>query len=218
MMTPTQQAIDTAQNVDQLASMFSILRDRYAFRGTVLQILVLAASFFTFTLSIAADRLLLRIGLDPEGARDWMGLLSGVVVFAAIVDMRLDYRGRAALLDEGAKRLYDLKGLLRAAVAHDKITAQEMDALREQYAEVTKMLPGLPEGQFLPLKAAHQRKRRLSALVSSYPGTPLWILRLRLWIDGASRWPRLAQGASKPDREDMTAQPVSEAQPTSPNP
>jgi len=216
-MTPMQQAIDTSQNVDQLASMYSILRDRYAFRGTVLQILVLAASFFTFALSIAADRLLLRIGLDPDGARDWMGLLSGVVVFAAIVDMRLDYRGRAALLDEGAKRLYDLKGVLRAAVAQDMVTPQEMDRLHEQYTAVAKVLPGLPEGQFLPLKAAHQRKRRLSALVSRYPGTPLWILRLRLWIDGVSRWPRLDQGVSKPGQEPLASQPVSEAQPTSLN-
>lgn len=190
-MTPLQEVADRTEKVDQLATMYSSLRDRYEFRGTLIQILILAASLGLFALSIAEDKILLRVGLEPAATREWMAVLSGAVVLAAIIEMRLDYRGKAAVLNEGAKRIYDLKLTFKPAAASDVITNDELALLRDQYGDVMKVLPGLPEGQFLPLKAAHKRKRRLSDLVTSYPGTPLWLLRFRLWIDGLSRWPSL---------------------------
>jgi hypothetical protein len=160
--------------------MYSILRDRYSRGATALQLSILLASFFLLVLSLASDALVARLMPDPATARDWAVILATLVFAVSILDMHLDWRGRAGAYREAAQHLYGLKAKYRSAFSQDPVSIRTLQVLREEYAAVNERLPGIPERYFLGLKAAHKRKVALSKLLDSYPSVPIWVLRVRL--------------------------------------
>jgi hypothetical protein len=192
LVTPDEEVRRQKRLADQSSSMYSILRDRYAGRALVLELALLSAAFLLLVLSLAPDNLLIRVRLDPNSARDWAALLSALVFLLGLVTARLDYRGRASLYGDAARRLYVLKAVLDGILAASTITASDALRARAEYGRAMESITPIGEREFLGLKAAHLRKVRLSKLVDLYPSVPLWMLRLRLLradLSGDARGP-----------------------------
>src|SRR5204863_4472803 len=142
------------------------------------------ASAATTALAIASADVFALLPVPVASVRSAFALL-GVAAFAAsLVQMRLDWGGRALLFAGAADTCAQLKQRLREATAatDQSQPGRREDVLRE-YRVVTATLPRIPERDFVRLKAAHRQKVALSRQVEQQPFTPLWYLRWRAMLN-----------------------------------
>lgn len=163
---------------DQMLTGHSILRDRYRRRERALNLAVLAASLAILVISFLASDWI-------DGARNVVGVLAAIVFFAALVEARVDLRGRAARHKDAGVRLAALKARYKALPADlNTVPSAELEELIEEYGRVSNSITPIPDRNFHGLKAAHLRKITLSRMIDKSPGTPVWLMRLHVLWDG----------------------------------
>jgi hypothetical protein len=113
-----------------------------------------------------------------------LGILTMLTFFLALLDLIVDWRGRAAAHDDATARMADLKGQLRGVtLSDDSVDAGDVD-LRASYEHTMSSIVAIPESQFLAMKAKHHRKIALSKLIDVHPGAPLLYLRMLAVLHG----------------------------------
>ena len=166
---------------DMLCTGHAVLRDRYARRALVLDILVLALSTWLVALAFV-DPTVNRI-LTPRlfSATVWVGVLSVGVFFLSLVQMKTDFKGRS----EAHKRTLDLyaevkreAGYILAAGAVDPVDCRRV---LSRYDLASAVGEPLPEVDFLKLKARHRIKVALSKRLDDAPSASIGLLRLSMW-------------------------------------
>lgn len=171
---------------DLMLSAHSTLRDRNRLVG---QLLILAI----IVLSILG-----LLGAFVEGERRldfvvtaryqiWLGVLSALIFFLAMVDLVVDWRGRARLHADAAGRLGELKLKLRGAQLGDDWATSDSVDLATEFAGTMAAIVEIPDRKFNGLKAKHLRKVEISRRLSNRPGARIWWLRYELLRDGFSR-------------------------------
>jgi hypothetical protein len=166
--------------LDQSITAFSILRDRYRRRSTALTVAMVAAGVALVLLTFGAEEVLMTLGLDGAGGRVWIGIFGSLVFVASLVELRVDWQGRASLYAWAADRFADLKLDYGSYMDGPEPSEVREAELRGQYQSAVSAAPRIPERDFLKLKQAHLQKVALSKMVSRSPGTPMAVLRWRL--------------------------------------
>jgi hypothetical protein len=158
--------------------MHASLRDQWALKALCLNVCLLVASSFLCAF-VFAD--LSVFGVTPDASRIALGLLSIATFSLSLVELRVDWKGKATLHNDAVKKLSALKNEYRQSYSRFKgCDREENDRLSEEYSKVLTDIISVPEAQFLSLKAEYLSKVELSRLISRYPGVPLGLLRLKL--------------------------------------
>jgi hypothetical protein len=179
--------------LDMMLSGHSSLSEKYRRRSTGLILAIMALSILGSTLALQDDKSvdIFSINLDSKG---WLALLSGLVFFLSIVELVLDWRGRAWSHEDAANRLGKLKGeFRRAEVSEDMVQMDGID-LDLEYDQATAAIVEIPNSVFNRLKAKHRRKIEISKLLDESPGAPLLLLRWRVFKEGVKK-----PGRSEPE-------------------
>lgn len=160
----------------------SSLRDRYRRREVSVTVAVMALSILATGFAFVPEIEHLHIGPITARLGVWLGILTSLIFFLALLDLTLDWRRCSWAHDDAARRLGVLKGEFRAAtVSEGAVDSGSLD-LRTRYEEVMAAVRPIPERQFLRLKAKHARKIVVSKLIDSHPGAPLVYLHcLAMW-------------------------------------
>jgi len=169
----------------QSVSMHSVLADRYAAQALFVDIVLLSCSVVFCATVIASDEFFRRQGLDPQTVRDVRAAASVFSFMAAVVSLRVDWKGASARHRESARKLSSAVAQFRSARQSDgtwlAIASSELD---RAYHDACGACVPIQEKHFLKLKAHHLRKVEISKMLDRSPGSPLFILRFRLWLAG----------------------------------
>ena len=157
------------------------LRDRYARRAFVLDLLTLGVSTWLVALAFVEPRL--NVTLTPFGwdGQIWIGTLGTGVFFLTLVQIKTDWKGRS----DAHKRTLDVyaevkreAGYLLSADAYDHDACQRVLSRYDMAASVG--VP-IPEVEFLAQKQRHLVKVALSKQLDSRPAASVAWLRIMLW-------------------------------------
>lgn len=166
--------------VDQMLSMHSALRDRYARRAKLLTLGILGCSVILCTVTFLPDDALKPLGVSASANRFLIGGFSSIIFFLSIVELCVSWGEVSRRHGEASESLAKFKQQHRAATCSGKVEPGMCAKLTEEFGRLMAELPRIPDKQFPSLKAYHLRKVRLSQMIDSHVGCPVWLLRLRL--------------------------------------
>lgn len=171
---------------DQMVTMYSVLRDQYSARATKLTLGIMASSVILCACTFLPDDALIMVGLSSLGTKVVLGVFSSIVLFLSIAELKVDWKERSGLYGEAAENVAGLKAKYRDVRNSCLQPSPEViHELAVQYDSIMGSLPGVPDLRFAKLKAYHLKKLKLSQMIDSKPGCPLWILRLQLMWEGS---------------------------------
>ena len=172
--------------LDQMLSSHSALSERYRHRANGLVLLVMALSIISATLALQSEGQFSVLGVSLE-TKVWLAILAGLIFFLSIVELVVNWRGRAWAHAHAAERLGELKAQFRRAeLRGGEVDGKGVD-LGAAYDEAMTAIVEIPNSAFNRLKAKHRRKVALSRLLDDSPGVPLFYLRWRIFLDGMRR-------------------------------
>lgn len=186
--------------IDQMTTMHSVLRDRYARQAFLLNSGLLVASIFLNAFVFVDDKFYSTVGLKPDIAKLGLGISSIVVLGLSIIEFRVDWEGKASEHGEAAERFAALKSKYRQVYAATKgDDPKKNQSLSREFEKLHKTLTPIPEVDFPRLKAKHLVKRTLSERISRNPKAPVWFLMLQLRYEGIRQ--AFEEGRHQTDRE-----------------
>jgi len=164
--------------LDQTLSMHTMLRDRYARLALILDIMLLACSVTFCATTFARDEAFTKVGLSSQNVRYVLGIASVSAFFASLVALRVDWKGKSALHRDAVQRLTTVLALFRELHRDDGTWPQDRGAeLHQAYWRAMNHIVEVPTGAFVGLKARHLRKVKVSKMLDSMPGCPVFVLR-----------------------------------------
>jgi len=177
--------------INMMTTMHAVLRDRYQRRAFLLSVSMLGAAIALNAFVFVSDEILTALFLgNAERAKLGIGVVSVVLLVAAVVELRVDWASKGKSHDEAVHRLGRLKSQYRAVYSRREEGIElrtEESNLSEEYGRVFAELPSIPDRQFAPLKAYHRFKCELSRQLDLDPAVPYWMVWLRVRISGALR-------------------------------
>jgi hypothetical protein len=183
-----QEVIELARRrrvVDMMLTAHSVLRDRYARRASVVDVIGLAFSVVLCLFTWPDPALIRYAGVNDNLARIILGLCAAAVFCVSVVQLRVDWKARGAEHQKAAEKLARVKALYRR-VKHEVENSggEGEDRLASAFEEGDALIEdirAIPEREFIPLKALHNRKVTVSRVLDRFPGASLRLLRWAIW-------------------------------------
>ena len=177
--------------IKQTLSMHADLRDEYSRASCFAQIVTVVACTLICAMTFASDQLYSVLGVSAASGTVVVGF-AGIAAFtASLALLVLDWRGRATEHREAAKLWSRALREFRTKRAEDQTwPGSTWDELNALYWHTSQYSVEVPSGRFNGLKGRYLRKVLISRLQSRYPGSPLFLiwLKVRLWhLFGALR-------------------------------
>lgn len=169
---------------DQSCTAYAHLRDKYRRYSFWLDLSVLLLSGWLASMVFVQPHIAVALSPKQVPSDIWIGLLSIGAFALSLVQLQVNWKGRAQLYQQAALSLSAFVKEHRSAVG--TITGQQAEAALARYSALTDGLEPIPESQFLVLKKKHRLKIELSRLLDEHPGAslPLWRLRIALRDNG----------------------------------
>lgn len=166
---------------DMMLTMHSLLRDRFSFRARLFDISLLVVAVILCSLTFLDPALIDFFKIDPMVTRVVIGICAIGVFLLSVVSLRVEWKERAARHQQACKILAEIKTQARNLANSGELSdTTEVHEFLRTASERMRVLPEVPDSEFLRLKARHLQKMEISRYLSSYPGVPIWLLRLRL--------------------------------------
>ena len=167
---------------DQMITAHSLLGSSFRRRALGVDLIVLVGSGLSASLAFVDPtiaRFLIPTSIPPQVA---IGLISILVCIITLVQLRVDWSGKAALHSRAAESWAALKHELgRIKCNVDENADSEFTSFRSRYEAVTSGLVSVPEHTFATLKRRHKIKIEISRTLDSRPGAWVWLLHFRIW-------------------------------------
>lgn len=181
MTTSLHEEIDRRHRVtDQMMSAHCVLRDRYARRALVLDLLILTLSAVLCALVFAPQALSDSVGISKDAAGVLAGWISVGVFVLSILQLRIGWKERGALHGNATTVLADTKAQLGLLRRNTTAGAEELSRALDAATLRAQGLVAIPEVLFLELKASHLQKVLLSRVLDRYPFANRIFLRVAL--------------------------------------
>lgn len=165
---------------DQMMSAHSMLRDRYARRALVLDLLILTLSAMLCALVFAPQALSDSLGISKAAAGVVAGWVSVGVFVLAILQLRIGWKEAGAVHGNATAVLAETKAQLGMLRRNSAAGVEELSRALDAATLRAQGLAAIPEGLFLELKASHLQKVLLSRVLDRYPFANRTLLRLAL--------------------------------------
>lgn len=193
--------------LDQMISMHSTLRDRYAHLALTANLLLLASSVVFCATTFSGDYISARMGLSTRVLSDILGVASVTAFFASLAMLTLDCKGTSARHADAAKRLTAVLALFRQARHDSGWPEDQREKLHQAYWGAMTNIAPIPDSKFNSLKAHHLRKVQTSKMSGSFPGCPLFIIRAMVLCRSVSRAVRGRDVTGKENQHDAAPPP-----------
>lgn len=168
---------------DILCTGHASLRDRFAFRATMLDLLILGVSCWLVALTFVEPRV--NAMLTPFGwdSQIWIGVLGIATFFLTVLQMRTDWKAKA----DAHRRTWDLYAEVKREAGYLLASAEIHDSdcrrVLSRYDMASAVGVEIPEAEFLKQKRRHRIKVKLSKHLDVHPSASLTVTRLKFWIE-----------------------------------
>jgi len=166
--------------IDMMLTMHAVLRDRYKRRELFISTVLICSSFILVAGIFLNPDILNKLTISPEVVRFVVRVSSLIVFLAALIELKVDWRGQAEKHEAAYKALQKLKVSSKELLVDYTFSDEQVKdkwilinaTLNEQYP--------IPEKEFSKLKSLHLKKVSLSKMTSEHPGCPLLVLKFLL--------------------------------------
>lgn len=168
---------------DMLVSAHASLCDRYDRWALLTDVAILASSTWSIAVVFVEPRIgtaLTPFKMDPQL---WIGLLSIITFFVSILELRVDWRGRADAHKRACEMYAEVKrdcGQLLAS--GDSISKELFEPILARYSLATSVGTKINEVEFLRQKRRHLRKVEISKYLSRHPSASIPLVRFKMWL------------------------------------
>lgn len=178
-----EEVVDQCRIVDMMLSMHARQSNWLNFLATSFDVVQLVAAAVLVSASFFDPGVWAWVGLAGLDMNRVSGVTSTILLAIAIVALRLNWANRAGEHHRATETLAKLKSQLRwlRDGGLEKSEVVKKDELTSIQAILVE-LPPIPPRRFHRLKAHHLRKVAVSKLLDKYPGAPVWLLRVRLFL------------------------------------
>lgn len=172
-----------ARVADQQCTAYAHLRDMYFLYARCLDLLMLGTSTWLLAMTFVEPKI--GVALAPAGIEStiWIGLLSIGVFFLSLVQLLVNWKGKA---DNYQRSLMALSGFVKSArpLVHLGASASQSDIEGENatYHQISEWMEPIPEKMFLCLKQKHLRKVEISKTLDKSPSASIFRLKVSFWI------------------------------------
>jgi hypothetical protein len=166
---------------DQSCSAHARLRDRYATRATILDVLILGASAWVLALSFVDPSVIPKLTPQPFAPAIWTGFMGVSIFVATLLQLKLDLRGRA----DAHRRAFDAQAEVKRAANEAEAHMEDEGRRAEVQAKISVASAIgviIPEREFLRQKQLHLKKIAASKHLDAQPYASLFIFGLRAWF------------------------------------
>lgn len=167
---------------DMMCSAHANLRDRYAWKSLVLDLLILAIATWLIALAFVGPAV--NISLTPIDIKPqiWSGLLAVTTFFLTLVEMKLNWKGRSEAHSQSLGLYSEVKLEANQVLA----LCRELEEAAYRNLLVRNGLAStlgakISEREFLRQKKHHLTKVALSKYLDSHPMSSILITKARLW-------------------------------------
>ncbi len=166
---------------DMLCSAHAGLRDRYQRRALTLDVARLAIALWLVALAFVEPQIGFQLTPFDMNDRIWMGLLGFATFMLTLIQLKVDWMGRA----NAHRRTFELYAAVKREAGYI-LTASNRDesAIRRvlaQYDLAGAVGEAVSEADFLPQKRRHLRKIALSRHLDSHPSASLVMTKMKFW-------------------------------------
>ena len=173
--------------IDMMLTMHAVLRDRYRLRGLFISVVLLCSAFVLVAGIFVNPDVLSKLRIGPRLVETVIRFCSLIVFLAALIEVRVDWRGQAERHEGAYKSLQKLKVNSKELLVDYSLNDEQIKdkwilinaTLNEQYP--------IPEREFSKLKALHLRKVELSKMIGEHSGCPVLVLRMVLLCRSISK-------------------------------
>jgi len=170
--------------LDQMLTGHSLLRERYERRALLLSLVTIALSIVATSIAFLSGESTFSILGVQARAQIWIGALTLILFFLALVDLLVRWRQRSGAHADAVQRLGRLKSLFRVATIQDDVVVATGVNLSVEYDRTMEQLPAIPEKLILWVKSEHLRKVQVSKLLDTHAGAPVWYLNCLAYLQG----------------------------------
>ncbi len=163
---------------DQSCSAYAHLRDKYQRYSFWLDLSILLLSGWLVSMVFVQPRIAVALSPKQIPSDIWIGLLSIFTFALSLIQLQVNWKGRAQLYQQASSSLSAFVKEHRDVAS--TISDQQADAALARYSALTDGLEPIPESQFLALKKRHRLKVEVSRLLDEQPGANLMLVRLHL--------------------------------------
>jgi hypothetical protein len=172
----------------QTLSMHTTLRDRYARRALILDLLLLTSSVVFCASAFASDEALSHLGSTPSHVKYVIRVFSVIAFTLSVLSLRIDWKGKSTQHHDAAAKMARAIAIFRRHRQPSGIWEPHCETeLDVAYWEAMHNSAPVPEATFVKLKARHLRKVELSRMLDSNPGCPVFVLQVMLWWSSLRR-------------------------------
>jgi len=164
----------------------SVLRDKYLSLSSIFEnILLIASVILNALVFIDAQFILKTINISEESQRLITGIASIIVFAISVVLLQVKWKEKAEGHANASNKLFSLLQECKSVLSLPENDEKNLKVLdfHKKYSDIFETLVKIPDNKFNSLKLKHNRKVELSKLIDKYPGSLLWILKIRLFLN-----------------------------------
>ncbi|EFL52355.1 hypothetical protein DesfrDRAFT_0844 [Solidesulfovibrio fructosivorans JJ]] len=170
---------------DMTCSAHAFLRDKYYFKSTLLDLVVVSISTWIIALVFVEPKI--NIILTPWHIEPiiWVGLLSILSFFFSllqfIINWKEKYNLHKAAVDIFAELKNDARTLLLTVPS--EIDEEKFNYFCQKAVDASKKSPPIPERIFLKMKKRHLIKIAISKHLDMHPNSSIAIFKFKMFIE-----------------------------------
>lgn len=164
-------------------AMHADLRDRYAALGLAAEIILLVFAVIVTATTFAGTEFYTR--LRVPSAVGWLaqGTLAVFAFGGSLILLIVDPRGKSAIHADAAAKWWPVVDRFRRCRQEDNSWREEdLGDLAHAYGAACELAAPIPDAHFNRLKSRYLRKVEVSSFKNRYPGCPLIVLHLCIFV------------------------------------
>jgi hypothetical protein len=168
---------------NMLCSGHADLRDRYSRYAFILDISILALSTWIVTLAFIDPKLAPSVTPFKFDPQLWTGVLGTITFFLSILQLRVDWKGRADSHNRSLEVYAEVKRLTNHLLGSEgDLDCKNCEDVLSRYHMATTVGASIPEREFLRQKKRHLTKVGISKFLDSHPSASVLLLRIKFWF------------------------------------
>ena len=171
--------------IGMMLTAHSVLRDKYLALSSFFEnFLLVSAAILNAFVFIDATYIANITHIGEEYQKLVIGITSIIVFAISIVLLQVKWKEKAQNHERATGTLFDLlqESRLIKNIPHGNLKENAMEEFEKKYVVSLDGLVKIPDRKFNKLKLIHYRKIELSKLIDKYPGSRLFILKIKLFL------------------------------------
>jgi hypothetical protein len=167
---------------DLLCTGHSVKADELHRRAVILDVLLLVVSAWLVAIAFLDESAGRKFVPFDVSAQIWSGLLGFAAFVLSLIQLRVDWKGRADAHRRSCDLYADVKRDIGYLIANRDFTDENIRRALTKNDMAAAMSVPISEADFLRIKRAHKTKVEISKILDDRPFSSILLIRITLWL------------------------------------